>query len=89
VLYLDFSVCNQVVIVCSVLMSSAAQNVDGSTMAELLSSFQTVIRDTVLQLEDAGAFQNRSELAPNLLEFLEEIIGGRLPITNGLLLYIS
>jgi len=60
-------------------MSGAAQNVDGSTMVELLSSFQTEITDAVLRLEDAGAFQNRSELAPNLREFLEAIIGRRLP----------
>jgi len=48
-------------------------------MAELLSSFQTEITDTVLRLEDAGVFQNRSELAPSRQEFLKEIIGGRLP----------
>ena len=51
-------------------------------MAELLSSFQTEIIDTVLQLEDAGFFHNRSELAPNLQEFLKQIIGGTLPDQN-------
>jgi len=51
-------------------------------MAELLSSFQTEIIDTVLQLEDAGFFHNRSELAPNLQEFLKQIIRGTLPDQN-------
>jgi hypothetical protein len=48
-------------------------------MMELLSNFKMEITDTVLQLEDAGLFQNRSKLPPNLRKFLEEIIGGTLP----------
>ena len=63
----------------SITMSGAVHNVDGSTMADFLSSFQTVIRDMALQLEDAGFFQNHSELASNLQEFLKDLIRGRLP----------
>lgn len=81
VLYVDFSVCDhwQVFIVCSMLMLGAAQNVVGSTMKELLSKFKIEITDMVLQLEDAGLFQNREKLTPNLRKFLEEIIAEKLP----------